>query len=90
MGPFARKDSQWVSYDDAAMIRRKSQLVRALNLGGAMVWALDLDDFQNYCGEGEYPLLSQIRHTLKDPPKDHEPFRKLFNFCYSNLKYKYA
>ncbi|XP_018794816.1 PREDICTED: probable chitinase 3 [Bactrocera latifrons] len=72
MGPYARKGTQWVSFDDPAMIRKKSQLVRALNLGGGMVWALDLDDFRNRCGDGVHPLLTQIHDVLKDPPKDYE------------------
>ncbi|XP_044316703.1 probable chitinase 10 isoform X2 [Drosophila rhopaloa] len=68
MGPYARKGTQWVSYDDPAMIRKKSQLVRSLDLGGGMVWALDLDDFRNRCGNGVYPLLREIHDVLKDPP----------------------
>jgi chitinase len=47
MGPHAYKDRQWVSYDDRAMIKKKSEYVKSLDLGGAMVWALDLDDFRN-------------------------------------------
>ncbi|EDW76228.2 uncharacterized protein Dwil_GK14769 [Drosophila willistoni] len=70
MGPYARKGTQWVSYDDPAMIRKKSQLVRALDLGGGMVWALDLDDFRNRCGDGVHPLLREIHDVLKDPPND--------------------
>ncbi|XP_030240858.1 probable chitinase 10 [Drosophila navojoa] len=73
MGPYARKGTQWVSYDDPAMIRKKSQLVRALNLGGGMVWALDLDDFRNRCGDGVHPLLREIHDVLKDPPSGYEP-----------------
>ncbi|XP_030556134.1 probable chitinase 10 [Drosophila novamexicana] len=73
MGPYARKGTQWVSYDDPAMIRKKSQLVRALNLGGGMVWALDLDDFRNRCGDGVHPLLREIHAVLKDPPSGYEP-----------------
>lgn len=76
MGPYARKGTQWVSYDDPAMIRKKSQLVRALNLGGGMVWALDLDDFRNRCGDGVHPLLREIHDVLKDPPNGYEPTRK--------------
>lgn len=47
MGPHAYKGDQWVGYDDRNMIIKKSQYIRSLNLGGAMVWALDLDDFRN-------------------------------------------
>ncbi|XP_017154888.1 probable chitinase 10 [Drosophila miranda] len=73
MGPYARKGTQWVSYDDPEMIRKKSQLVRALDLGGGMVWALDLDDFRNRCGDGVHPLLREIHDVLKDPPSGYEP-----------------
>ncbi|XP_017486088.1 PREDICTED: probable chitinase 3 [Rhagoletis zephyria] len=72
MGPYARKGTQWVSFDDPPMIRKKSQLIRALDLGGGMVWALDLDDFRNRCGDGVHPLLTQIHDVLKDPPKEYE------------------
>ncbi|KMY91489.1 probable chitinase 10 [Drosophila simulans] len=68
MGPYAYKGTQWVSYDSPDMVRKKSLLVRSLKLGGGMVWALDLDDFNNRCGNGVHPLLSEIHNVLKDPP----------------------
>lgn len=37
IGPYAFKKDQWVSFDDALMIRHKSEYVKAMNLGGAMV-----------------------------------------------------
>lgn len=37
MGPYAYKGNQWVSYDDVTMVRKKSELIRQLNLGGGMV-----------------------------------------------------
>jgi chitinase len=40
-----------------------------MGLGGGMVWALDLDDFRNHCGEGVHPLLNTIREVLADPPR---------------------
>lgn len=46
IGPYARKGDQWVSFDDQPMIRHKSEFVLHNNLGGAMIWALDLDDFR--------------------------------------------
>ena len=64
MGPYAYKGNQWVSYDDVAMIKKKSEFIRQLDLGGGMVWALDLDDFRNTCGQGESPLLTTIRKVL--------------------------
>lgn len=64
MGPYAHKGRQWVGYDDVETIRRKSQFVRDMGLGGGMVWALDLDDFRNDCGEGAHPLMNAITEVL--------------------------
>lgn len=36
IGPYAYKGDQWVSYDDINMIRRKSQYIKDMNLGGGM------------------------------------------------------
>ncbi|CAG9802300.1 unnamed protein product [Chironomus riparius] len=71
MGPYAYKGDQWVSFDDNNMIRHKSEYVKALGLGGAMIWALDLDDFKNSCGCEEYPLLRTINRVLRDYPGPH-------------------
>lgn len=37
MGLYAYKDTQWVSFDDKAMLREKSPFIRSLGLAG--VWA---------------------------------------------------
>lgn len=78
MGPYAYKGNQWVSYDDKETLKRKSQLIRSLNLGGGMIWALDLDDFKNRCGQGKHPLLKAIVEVLRDPPSSNEVARKYF------------
>ena len=35
-----------------------------MGLAGGMVWALDLDDFKNRCGEGPHPLMNEIKKVL--------------------------
>ena len=72
MGPYAYKGSQWVSFDDADMIRQKAQYVRDMGLGGGMVWALDLDDFRNRCGDGPHPLMHTLQQVLAEPPNKHD------------------
>lgn len=47
MGPYAYKGNQWVSFDDVEIIKKKVNFIKSLDLGGGMVWALDLDDFRN-------------------------------------------
>lgn len=75
-GPYATLHDQWVSFDDDSMVRHKAEFVRAMELGGAMVWALDLDDFTGkHCGCGKYPLLSTINHVLRG--RDAVPSCKL-------------
>lgn len=66
IGPYAYLRDQWVSFDDIAMIRHKSEYVKAMGLGGGMIWALDLDDFKNICGCEEYPLLRTINRVLRN------------------------
>jgi chitinase len=68
MGPYAYKGNQWTSFDDVAIIRQKSELVKSMKIGGAMIWALDLDDFSNRCGCERYPLLRTINRVLRNYP----------------------
>lgn len=43
----------------------QAEYIRELDLGGAMIWSLDLDDFNNICGCGEYPLLNALARGLR-------------------------
>merc|ERR1712071_57867 len=68
MGPYAYKGNQWTSFDDVSVVRRKAEMVRSMKLGGAMAWALDLDDFKNRCGCEHHPLLRTINRVLREYP----------------------
>ena len=35
-----------------------------MGFAGGMVWALDLDDFNNRCGDGPHPLMNEIKKVL--------------------------
>jgi chitinase len=38
--------------------------VRQNRLGGAAVWAVDMDDFQGFCGQ-KWPLLTAVKEGLE-------------------------
>jgi chitinase len=63
--PYAFKEDQWVGYDDPKSIKMKCEYAAKRKLAGAMIWSLDLDDFNgNMCSEGKYPLLATIKVNL--------------------------
>ena len=64
MGPYAYQGNQWVSFDDKDSLRAKTMWIKEKRLGGGMIWALDLDDFNGVCSQGKYPLLTVIADGL--------------------------
>ncbi|XP_069678389.1 acidic mammalian chitinase-like [Periplaneta americana] len=58
---YAVHDNQWVGFDNIAAVKIKAQYIKNNGYGGAMVWSIDMDDFRNTCGDGNYPLLNTIK-----------------------------
>ncbi|CAG5128893.1 unnamed protein product, partial [Candidula unifasciata] len=63
--PYIVLNNQWVGYENEQSLQLKAQFINENGFGGAMVWDLDLDDFDNaFCGQGAYPLISTIHNIL--------------------------
>ncbi|XDV45790.1 hypothetical protein PO909_013821 [Leuciscus waleckii] len=63
--PYATKDGNWVGFDTKESFTTKVNYLKENKFGGAFVWALDLDDFAGqFCGQGNYPLIGQLRTLL--------------------------
>ena len=60
--PYAYGSSSklWVSYDDPRSFEKKMDFIDQKGLGGAMFWALDMDDYQH-----GYPLISAVAKRYK-------------------------
>ena len=50
----------WVTYDDTASLRLKAGIIEDMQLGGAMFWSLDTDDYRH-----GYPLISAVSRRLR-------------------------
>lgn len=57
---YGYKDTEWISYEDAPSVKEKGIFINANFLGGAMIQAMDYDDYSNICGDGNYHELCHL------------------------------
>lgn len=60
VAPYAYDGTYWFGYDDVRSIEAKSRYILDHNLAGGMVWSIDTDDFQGFCGAETFPLIKTI------------------------------
>lgn len=70
--PFAYKANQWVGYEDSRSLEIKMDWLKKNKFGGAMIWALDLDDYRGVCGEKDVLFNTLVRglegYKVRIPP----------------------
>ncbi|CAL8130783.1 unnamed protein product [Orchesella dallaii] len=62
--PYAFNGRHWIGYEDVESIYYKAEYARNMDLGGAMVWSLETDDFKGKCHDEPYILLRTIVNTM--------------------------
>jgi len=64
--PYAYSGNQWIGYDNAKSLEIKVNYIKEFNLGGAMVWSIDMDDVNGVCQNGFYPMLNLLKKLLNN------------------------
>lgn len=62
-GVYAYKGDQWMSYETPRTMSSKQVYAKDLQLGGIMVWSIDMDDVSYVCGSNPNMLMEALWQT---------------------------
>ena len=66
--PYAYRPGLWIGFDNIPSLINKVNYVKRMQLGGVIVWSLDMDDKSgSVCNEGPYPVLNTLKNELTKP-----------------------
>ena len=71
----------WIGYDDLESIRLKSQFINYRNLGGALIFSLDTDDFRADFSDHKYPMTMVGKSNGMSRSYIIIFFRRFLEFC---------
>lgn len=65
-GFYAVKGNQWLGFDDPTTVQYKMDYILQMDLGGAMVWSLESDDFLGVCHDKRNILMNGIYSAMNN------------------------
>lgn len=57
--PYIYYNRHWIGYEDEESLRVKTRLIKQQGIGGVMLYSIDQDDYDGFCGQ-PYPLLNFV------------------------------
>ena len=73
---YHRVPTKWIAFEDVKSIDAKTRYLMDKGFGGAMLFSLTDDDYQNNCFQKSFPLLRVLNYHLspKIPTKYPNPY----------------
>ena len=63
-GSYATKGQEWISFTDVTDVRERANWIESQELGGAAMFVLQFDDYNNFCECETFPLLKTINRAF--------------------------